>query len=378
MEPVAIVASAQTEHAAARPGLEPAEMVHRTVRGCLEAAGVAIADVDAVVSAGDDVLDGRSISNVFVAEAYGAFLKEEAKVEEDGAWALIYALLKLWSGACRTALVVGYSKGSECGPGAYSHLQCEPFYLRPLGADGVQLAALQARRFLDRSGLDEGHAAWVASKNRADGERNDRAVLRSAVSPREVAASGVLASPVRRLEVAPVTDGCCAVLVAVEEEARRRTPRPAWVRGVAHAAEVYYPGHRDLADTTACRVAARRAYEAAGVDDPGRAFQVAEVHSEVAHQELMLYEALGLGEARALVDEGATALGGRIPVNPSGGPLCANPIMATGLVRVAEAALQVSGQAGAHQVEGARRAVAHAAGGLCMQSSAVFVLEGSP
>ena len=122
--------------------------------------------MDAVIGAGDDVLDGRSISNVFTAEYAGAFLKEESKVEDDGAYAASYAFMRIASGACETALVYGYSKGSDSSPQHYSGMIADPLYLRPLGVEAITAAALQAQCYFSRYNVTEEQAALVAIKNR--------------------------------------------------------------------------------------------------------------------------------------------------------------------------------------------------------------------
>jgi acetyl-CoA C-acetyltransferase len=153
---------------------------------------------------------------------------------------------------------------------------------------------------------------------------------------------------------------------------------PAWIAAVDHRASLQSLGARDLSEASSAREAAANAYRKCGITDPPSAIDVAEVMECFGHQELMLYEAFGWcapGEGGRLAASGATAVGGRLPVNPSGGALAANPIMATGLVRLGEAALQVMGEGGPRQVPGVRRALAHASFGHCLQGNMVWILE---
>ena len=129
-----IVGSAQVGYAPA-PDSHQTELVHRATRAALADAGVSIEEVDTVISASDDVMDGRSISSVFLVEAMGGFLKEESKVEEDGSLALFYAALRFLAGSAEMALVVASSKASECDPSWYAYTSSEPICLRPLGVD---------------------------------------------------------------------------------------------------------------------------------------------------------------------------------------------------------------------------------------------------
>jgi acetyl-CoA acetyltransferase len=156
-------------------------------------------------------------------------------------------------------------------------------------------------------------------------------------------------APLRKHDCPPITDGACAVVLAAEDVARELSDRPAWIRGFDHRIEPHALGVRDLTDSVSTRQAAAKAGVADGKVD------VAELHAPFTHQELILRDALGLG--------------GDVSVNPSGGALAANTVMAAGLARMGEAANRItSGEAD--------RAVAHATSGPCLQQNLVCVLEG--
>jgi acetyl-CoA C-acetyltransferase len=140
----------------------------------------------------------------------------------------------------------------------------------------------------------------------------------------------------------------------------------------------YYLGDKELSELPSLKSAAEKAYQMADVANPMRDLDVAEVHDLTSYHELMAYESLGFckpGEAQGLVQDSRTSPGGELPVNPSGGVLSSNPYTATGLTRVIEAYLQVTGRAGEHQVPGARTALAHGAGGIGAQSNCVVILR---
>jgi acetyl-CoA C-acetyltransferase len=378
MIPVAIIGSHQTRHERRKADQNVEEMIYETVRGLLDGLEMDIWDVDLIIGAGDDVLDGRSISSVFTTEYAGAFLKEESKVEEDGAYAALYAAMRLMTGAFETALVYAYSKGSDSSPPHYSGLIADPFYLRPLGIEAITASALQASAYYHRYDISEEPAAAVAVKNRRNALKNPHAQIKGEYTLDEVMNSPVIASPLKRLDCSPVTDGGCAVLLAAGEKAEKLAPRPAWIRGVGHCSDAYYLGHRDLTEITSAHHAAQKAYRMAGIHHPVREVHVAEVHEAFSFHELMLYEALGFchkGTGGKVIESGMSEITGSLPVNPSGGALSANPIFAAGLVRLAEAAKQISGAAGDYQIEGVTTAVAHATSGLCLQSNLVYVLS---
>jgi acetyl-CoA C-acetyltransferase len=160
--------------------------------------------------------------------------------------------------------------------------------------------------------------------------------------------------------------------------ARQLTDRPVWIRGVGSCYDAYYPGDRDLADCDALMMAAKRAYSMAGIRNPLEEIHVAEISEEYSYQELLWTEGLGLcerGEGGRLIDDGVTYMEGKLPVNPSGGLLSGCPTHVAGLARVAEAVLQLRGESGGRQVEGARTALAHGVSGACGQMHCVLILE---
>lgn len=374
---VAIIGWAQTRHARALERETHQSLSYEVATGGLESAGLDISDIDTVINAGSDFLDGRGISSCITTDAMGAQLKEESKVAGDGLLAAIYAYMRIASGLFSAALVVAYGKSSESSIRKQTQTMAEPFYLRPMGVDALSMGAIQARSYMEHYGVSRQGVAGVAVKNRRAGVGNVNAQRRSEVSLEEVMNSRELVSPIRRLEACPVSDGACAVVMVEGSIARSLHARPAWVTGVGMSADPYSPGARELYRADSARDAARSAFEMAGVDDPLAQLDVLELSEFYSYQELMLYEAIGLcgqGEGEDLL---ATLVreGGGVVVNPSGGALCANPLVATGLVRLAEACSQVSGRAGDLQVGQARRALAHAGGGFAMQTAACMVVE---
>jgi acetyl-CoA C-acetyltransferase len=309
----------------------------------------------------------------------GAFLKEETRVEDDGIFAAIYAYMRMRAGHFQTALVLAYSKSSQVPAYFYSGLSCDPYYQRPLGLESHSLAALQCRRYMETYGISETDAAQVVVKNRRHGIFNPLALLRKETSLEEVLESSPVCQPLRLEMIFPETDGACALILGTGEFARKAKNPPAWIEGIGYCVDSYYPGYRDLSQNPSAAQAARKAYLMAGIKDPLQELKVTEISAPYAHQELMLLEALGFcrpGESKNLVRDGSTDRSGPFPINPSGGALCAHPIIGTGLIRVAETALQVSGRAGERQIPKARLGLAHGTSGQCLQSNGVMILRG--
>jgi acetyl-CoA C-acetyltransferase len=269
-------------------------------------------------------------------------------------------------GMARRVLVVAYDKLSEGALQASISTLYDPFWGRDfaVGIMGFSAAYWMAR--IDTLGHSEEAAAMVAVKNRKNAMVNPKAHVKREVTVEEVLASRPLCWPIKVLDVPPISDGACAVILAAEGDAEKIADKPAWIRGMAYYCEADNGPHRSMVQSEPLKTAAAHVYRTAGVTNPRRQFDVAEVQEPYTCFELSYYEGLGLcaeGEAAELIATGATEMTGDIPVNPSGGCMGANPIGATALIRLAEAAMQVTGKAGDHQVEGAELALVQAGGG---------------
>jgi acetyl-CoA C-acetyltransferase len=190
-----------------------------------------------------------------------------------------------------------------------------------------------------------------------------------------VAASPMLWDPIRYLETCPSSDGACA-MVLTNEAGGKKARSPAWVLGTALRSEPVMAYGRDQVNPRAGRECAADVYQQAGITQPRQEIDVAEVYVPFSWFEAMWMENLGFateGAGWKMVEEGATAFDGDMPINPSGGVLSSNPIGASGMIRFAEAAMQVRGQAGEHQVDGARVALGHAQGGAASYVAAWLV-----
>jgi acetyl-CoA C-acetyltransferase len=220
----------------------------------------------------------------------------------------------------------------------------------------------------------------VAAKDRRNGARNPFAHLQQPGTTMEsVLASPMLWDPVRYDETCPSSDGACAVVIA-DEATARRYDKAAWIRATAMRTEPTMFAGKDHVNPAAGADCARDLWRKAGISDPFAEVDVAEIYVPFSWYEPMWLENLGFcapDTGWRLTESGATEITGRLPVNPSGGVLSSNPIGASGLLRFAEAALQVMGRAGEHQVDGARTALGHAYGGGAQYFS-MWVVTGTP
>jgi acetyl-CoA C-acetyltransferase len=218
---------------------------------------------------------------------------------------------------------------------------------------------------MDLLGHSEEAAAMVSVKNHKNALLNPYAHVKKEVTIEDVLNSKELCWPIKLLDVPPISDGACAVILG-SEDAAKKSEKPAWIRGMAYYCEAENAAHRSMIQSEPLTIAAAKVYRQAGITNPRRQIDVAEVQEPYTCFELSYYEGLGFcpsGGAAELMASGATEIGGDIPVNPSGGCMGANPIGAAALIRLAEVAQQVRGKAGAYQIEGAKVGLSQAGGG---------------
>lgn len=347
---VAVVAFAQSPHVRRLDDRNEVELVMPVLHEVKQGLGIDQSAIDFTCSGSTDYLAGAAFSFVQALDGVGAWPPiSESHVEADGAWALYEAWVKIQTGQADTALVYSYGKSS---PGSLRDVlsrQLDPYHQAPLWPDSVALAALQARACIDAGVTTTQEMAEIAVRSRRAAAANPFAQLRASDDADVLLKEPELAAPLRRHDCPPITDGAAAIILAAGDRARELVERPAWIDGIDHRTDPHSIGVRDLTTSVSTRLAGERA----GVDRGG--IDVAELHAPFTHQEVIVRRALGL--------DGSTA------VNPSGGPLAANPMMAAGLIRIGEAAARImAGDAG--------RAVAHATSGPCLQQNLVCVLQG--
>ncbi len=366
MRRVGVIGTGQTRHTRRRSDVSQPELVREAVSAAVRDAGLHRRDVDAVVIANMELFEGRALPELWVGEAAGALGKPCMKVATggtSGTSGCIAGYHQVASGLYDTVVVVGFEKHSEGHTQAGMALT-DPFWDRAVASGALGNFALSISEYMAERGATEVDAARVAVKARHNAALNPHAHLALPdLTVEQVLASRMLACPIRLYDMCPQSDGAAAIVLASESVARRHCPRPAWIEAAVTRHDRPWLGDHDrrLATMRTLRSASREAYALAGIDEPLRDLDVAEIYEPVTYAELAWYEALGFcaeGEAGRLVADGVTALGGELPVNPSGGVLSSNPVGASGVIRVAEAARQLHGRAGAHQVPGARTALA--------------------
>jgi len=371
-EQAAVLGVGQTQHRARRRDVSIAGLCREAVDRALADAGCDLADIDAVVAGkAPDLFEGVMMPELYLADALGATGKPLLRVHTagsvGGATGNVAASL-VQAGLHRRVLAVAFEKQSESN--AMWALSITPPFSMPVLAGAGGYFAPHIRAYIRRSGAPGHIGALVAVKDRRNGSLNPYAHLRQPdITLESVSASPMLWDPVRYDETCPSSDGACAVVLGdrAAAEAAQAAGRPvAWIRATAMRTEPTMFSGKDHVNPRAGAEAAAALWGEAGITSPIDEIDVAEIYVPFSWFEPMWLENLGFagpGEGWRLTEAGETQLGGRLPVNPSGGVLCSNPIGASGLLRFGEAALQVMGKAGDHQVAGARTALGHAYGG---------------
>ncbi len=348
---VAVVGFAHAPHVRRTDGTtNGVEMLIPCFAQLYEELGIARTDIGFWCSGSSDYLAGRAFSFISAIDSIGAVPPiNESHVEMDAAWALYEAYIKILTGEVDTALVYGFGKSSAGILRQILSRQTDPYTVAPLWPDSVSIAGLQARIGLDSGKWTESQMARVAFDSFASARRVDS--VEPTVNLDELLERPFFADPLRRHDIAPITDGAAAIVLAADDRARELRENPAWITGIEHRIETPVLGARDLTDSPSSRVSARIATggKVANLD-------VAEIHAPFTHQHLILAEAMRIP--------------GKTKVNLSGGALAANPMFVAGLERIGFAAQHIWNGS-------ARRVLAHATSGPALQQNLVAVMEGS-
>jgi acetyl-CoA acetyltransferase len=311
--------------------------------------GITKSDIGFWCSGSSDYLAGRAFSFISAIDSIGAVPPiNESHVEMDAAWAVYEAYIKVLTGEVDTALAYGFGKSSAGVLRRILALQTDPYTVAPLWPDSVSIAGMQARLGLDADIWMTEQMARVALESFACAPRADAEPHAATLD--ELLERPFFADPLRRHDIAPITDGAAAVVLAAGDRARDLCENPAWITGFEHRIESGALGHRDLTRSPSMAASTRSA-----TGDAMPAVDVAEIHAPFTHQHLILTEAMRLPS--------------KVRVNPSGGALSANPMFVAGLERI--------GFAAQHIFTGtAQRVLAHATSGPVLQQNLVAVMEG--
>jgi len=312
-------------------------------------------DIDAFVTCAEDYWEGYSIFDEFVPDQLGAALRHLFTVTADGLIGLSTAYMLIKTGEIDTAVVEAHSKASDIL--TYADIVAfalDPIFNRPLGGHPHYVAGLEMTRYLHETGTTREQCAQVVVKNKKNALANPYAAHAANVTMQDVLDSETLFHPLNRLDISPRADGCIVMVLASSHVAKKLADKPVWIRGVGWNSDTSWLESRDWGRAVHTELAAEMAYKTAGIRNPSKEIDFAEVDDSFSYKELQHLEALKLcrrGEAGKLTEEGVTERCGDLPVNSSGGLLgMGHALEASGLQKAMEVVLQLRGEAGGRQL----------------------------
>jgi acetyl-CoA C-acetyltransferase len=386
---VAITGVGITKQSSVRHDVNGVEIINEAVRAALEDADMSRADVDAVVIGNMDHFEGINYVETWSVDGNGGLMKPTMKVTTGGCTGSTVAMAAYYhvaSGLFNKVLAIGWEKNSESDTTGAITTAFDAIWDRPVFAGAVAGLAVEAALYMHETGATEEDAAYVAVRDRKHALNNPFAHLHINLTIKDIMDSPYLSWPVKMGDMCPRTDGACALIFSSEDAVDDFPMPPAWVVAVANRHMYTYTADADFGSIdglwwmTSLQAASKDIYGRVGISDPLNQFDVAELYLPYSFAGVKWMEALGFadkGGGPELLRSGATDMGGKCPVNPSGGVLSSNPIGATGLLRVADASLQLQERAGARQVPDAKLALCTGFGG-CYWSDMLILSKGKP
>jgi len=394
----AIIGCGQTKHTSKRRDVSVAELVAEATYAALEDAGITMKDVGCVVSGNMQGFGGVAQPDLWIGDWMGCPGKPAIRIATGGttggsvAHGALYAVA---SGMFDLAIGVAWEKHSDSKEaGATTGLMhvgmANLFHALPYGLSlknliattavgaAAGVAVYQARFYMHRSGATIEHLDMVAAKDRRNAAKNIYAHLQwPNCQPEDIAKTEMIAYPFRYGHVCPASDGASCIVVASEKLAKKLCKQPAWLLGLASYSDEENQlqsenyggvGVLDPCEQMGARISAKKAYSMAGITDPQKEIDLAEIYQPFPSQEMFFAERLGLfddGTAWRYLEKGETDINGSLPTDLSGGVNATNAIGSSALQRVLECALQIQGKAGEHQASRkVRKAIAHGWGGV--------------
>ena len=381
---VAVIGCGQTKYTAIRGDVSMPGLIREAAYRALDDAGLTMDDIDAVViGKAPDFFEGMMMPETYLAEALGAVGKPLFRVHTAGSVGgstAIVAASHVEAGVHERVLTIGWQQQSV-SEAMWALSFPIPFQQQLVAGAGGYFAPF-IREYMRRSGAPDDIGILVALKDRVNALKNPYAHLHEPeISYDSIKESFMLWEPIRYSETCPSSDGAFAMVLGSEkaaEQAQAATGvRPAWIIGTSMKSEPATANGRDQITPQAGKDCAADVYRQAGITNPLEQIDMVEMYVPFSWYEPMWLENLGFaaeGEGWRLTEKGTTQMDGQLPVNCSGGVLSTNPIGASGMIRFGEAAMQVRGQAGDHQVDGVNTALGHAYGGAA-QFFAMWVVS---
>jgi len=378
---VAIIGVGYCGFRALTPDMSYKELMYEAAVKAYEDAGVdPRKDVESFVTVAEDLNEGTSIFDEYVPDQLGATLKPVHTISGEGLHGFIAAYMQILTGAMDIVVVEAHSKASNIlTPNDILAYAMDPVYNRPLNATPYFIAGLEMNQYLWTTGTTKEQCAMVVAKNKRNALYNPAAAYGARITMEDVLESETVSWPLSRLDMSPHADGAIVMVLAARERAEELSDQPVWIRGVGWCNDSFSLENRDWANAVYAANAGEMAYRMAGIRSPWQELDFAEIDDTFSYKELQHMEALRLcqpGEAGILVQDGATEMGGEVPVNPSGGSLGVGHLLdASGLARLLEVVLQLRGEAGQHQLPEVETGLAFGWRGIPTTSGAAVIVS---
>lgn len=380
---VAVVGFGQTYHVAKRRDVNGQELINEAVVRALEDAQLTRDDIDAIIIGNMDHFEGINYVETWSVDGCGAYMKPIMKVCTGGTTGSTVAMAAFYhvaSGLFDKVLAIGWEKNSESDTTGAIVTAFEPIWDRPTFAGAVGGLAQDALVYMEETGATLEDAARVAVRDRQHALNNPYSHLKLDLTLEDAMKSPTISYPIRFLDMCPRTDGAAATVFASEDSAEKIAEKPAWVIATANRHSFAIVGDTQLGRLISLQDASKEVYEKAGIKEPLKEIDMGELYQPSSFSGLIWIEDLGLcgrGEGPQLVADGVTDMDGEFPINPSGGVLSTNPIGATGLLRVGEAAHQIMGKSDKRQVPDVNLALTTGFGG-CFWSDVMLLGKNKP
>lgn len=381
MRKVAIIGIGRTAFSPISPHVSFKEAMFEASLKAYEEAGIdPRKDVDSFIACAEDLNEGRGISDIHVPDQIGAVMRPVQTIPSDGIYGLAVGYMLINTGIADIVVVEAHSKMSNMlTPNSLSAFALDPVLNRPLGQNANFIAGMEMNRYLHESGATKKQCALVSVNNKRNALANPVAANGAKITIDDVINSEMMFSPLSRLDISPSADGTVTIVLASEEKAKSLSKKPIWIKGVGWCSDSPSLETREWGTPVYIQLAAEKAYKLAGIKNPGKEIDVAEIDDTFTYKQLQHMEALRLclkGKAGSMVENGTTAQGGKLPVNLSGGSLGIGDLAeANGLEKVSELVLQLRGEAGSKQVPNARVGLAQSWRGIPSTSGAVIILS---
>jgi len=365
---VAIVGFGQTYQRSSRRDVNGVELINEAVTAALADADITIKDIDAIVIGNMDHFEGINYVDMWSVEGAGAVMTPIIKVTPGGTTGMTVAMSAYYhvaSGLFDRVLAIGWEKNSESDTTGAIITAFHPVWERPNLGGAIAGLAVEASKYMDNYGVTQRDGARVAVRERLHALNNPYAHLHQEwMKGMEVdkvvdllvnsEQNQMLAYPLRMSDMCPRTDGAAAVVFASEGVASKTTSKPAWVAATANRHDFVFLGDIDWDFNQTMGAAAKKVFAKVGIKEPLKEVDLCELYLPYSYGGLKWMENMGFcgpGEGPRLLWDKVTDMDGELPVNPSGGVMSSNPIGATALLRVGEAAWQIMRRSGPRQVQ---------------------------